>query len=767
MVTREQLDEHGKSIKTAVLSNAIAALVVSALFFAQVPTTALVCWTLLLVAASVQRVRLGRQIEKNTISRGRAKRLRQRLTTNAAIYASLWGIGIACLLLIATGTQFGLLAVIGAGQLSAGTLTYRHLAEALRAWTLIIYLCLAAGLVVRGGVDSYAALILLTMFAGVLRKNSVDIFNGFVNQLLTHQESNESAETVKLLLNDFEEQSANWLFSIDKDGFLIDVCDRFAEAADRSREELEGSQLTTLLVKEDDRRYLANQIRKTRSFRDVPVAVYVGDEKHWWTISARATRSSRHNGTVAMRGVIADITAQKTAEEKVNYMAHFDGLTDLANRRLFNDTLNRTIQRADTQDNVCLIFFDLDHFKAINDTLGHPIGDKLLQKISRKLEVLAHPGDLLARIGGDEFALLLTGQHAKEAAEVADLIVEKIGVPFIIDDYNINIGVSIGVAQWDPSVGDCDKFLKRADLALYASKRAGRNRVTFFEEGMDFASETRRALELDMRAALSDSQMRLNYQPIIDIKTREKVGYEALLRWQHPQRGVIMPDQFIAVAEETGMIVQLGEWVLRTAIVEAASWDNGLTVAVNLSPSQMRSPNLISTVVNALARSGLSPDRLELEITETVFMQDSEENIRLLHQLRDFGIRISLDDFGTGYSSLNYLRSFPFDKIKIDRCFVNEIDSREDCKAIIRSVIGLAKSLGMTTTAEGVEREEQVQELYLEGCDQVQGFLYGKAEHLYGRAEPSSNDTDGSVPKVIEPERLIVDREKEVGRKRA
>lgn len=766
LVSREQLGEHGKSIRTAVLSNALTAIVVSALFFSEIHIVVLTGWTLILTCASIHRLHLGNQTQKITISRGKALRLKKRLTLNAAIYAHIWGVGIACLLPLATGAQFGLLAVIGAGQLSAGILTYRHLSEASRAWTLIIYICLAIGLISKGGADSYAALILLTLFAAILNKNGVDIFNGFVNQLLTRQESQQSAETVKLLLNDFEEQSANWLFSIDQEGFLIDVCDRFVEAAGRPRDDLEGNQLINLLDDKEDRWYLTNEITKTRSFRDIPVAVSVGGDKRWWTISARATDSASRSGNIAMRGVIADITAQKAAEEKVSYMAHFDGLTDLPNRRLFSDTLNRTIHRAQEGDNISLVFFDRDHFKAINDTLGHPIGDKLLQKMSRRLETIAQPGDLLARMGGDEFALLLTGEQALKVEKIADLIVQEVGIPFVVDDHNIVTGVSIGVVQWTPEIEDPDKLLKYADLALYSAKRSGRNRVTVFEKGMDIAAEERRTLELALRASLGRQEMRLHYQPLMNINTEEKIGYEALIRWEHPQRGTIMPDEFISVAEETGMIIQLGEWIIRKAIEDAASWEDELAVAVNLSPAQMRSPSLVSTIVNALARTGLSPNRLELEITESVLLQDSQDNIRLLHQLRDLGIRISLDDFGTGYSSLNYLRSFPFDKIKIDRCFVSDIDTREDCRAIIRSVIGLAKNLGMTTTAEGVEREGQVRELRLEGCDQVQGFLYGKAVDLTGCTDLRLSDTLQPIRGTVAPQ-LTDLRKQEEGRKRA
>ncbi|MGB5484720.1 putative bifunctional diguanylate cyclase/phosphodiesterase, partial [Parasphingorhabdus sp.] len=552
----------------------------------------------------------------------------------------------------------------------------------------------------------------------------------FADEIFAQHELTESAETVKLLLNDFEEQSSNWLFSVDRGGFLLDVCDRFAEVAHRSVADLNESLLVSLLDEEEDRRMLTNYISQGVSFPAIMVAVTIDDEVHWWQISGRATKEGAGELGVAMRGVISDMTAQKSAEEKVRYMAHFDGLTDLPNRRFFTDALNRAVHRAQPEDKIALLLFDLDHFKAINDTLGHPIGDKFLTMVSRRLENIAKSNDTLARIGGDEFALLLSGERAEFAEDIANMVVNAACKPFLIDDHNVVSSASVGLAQWTKDITEPDILVKYADLALYSAKRSGRNRVAIFEKEMDVVAEQRRKLELDLRASFADQEMRLHYQPVIDLKTLKQTGFEALLRWEHPERGVVMPNDFISVAEETGMIVQLGEWVIRQALEDAAQWDEALSVAVNLSPSQMRSTNLIPTIVNALAQTGIAPERMELEITESILMQDSDVNIRTLHSLRKLGVRISLDDFGTGYSSLNYLRSFPFDKIKIDRCFVNEIDSRDDCRAIIKSVISLAKNLGMTTTAEGVERQEQVEDLRILGCDQVQGYLYGKAEAL-------------------------------------
>ncbi len=746
LILREQLAEHGKSVRVTVFANIVNAVILSALFFDQAPLAMHILWYAMFAYLSISRLHLAEQPKTMDLSRANMLKLKKRITFNAAGYAHMWGTGVACLLSVATPNQLMLLAIIGAGKMSTAVVSYRHIPEASRAWTLIVCVGLTAGLLYLGGIESYAAIALLVMFAAVLYVNCGNIFDNFANQLVAGQEIRRSAETVKLLLNDFEEQASSWLFSADADGRLVDVCDRFAEAAQQPREAMNGMKLISLIKDEDHRQLLTDHIVNGRPFREITVSIDVGGDQQWWTISARATDEVSGPENVALRGVIEDITAQKNAEAKVSYMAHFDGLTDLPNRRLFTETLNRTIHRVEPDDQVSLIFFDLDHFKAINDTLGHPIGDKLLQMIARRLEKLAKPGDLLARIGGDEFALLLTGARADCADVVAGSIVEKIGEPFLIDDHNIVSGVSVGVAAWAPPMDDANQLLKYADLALYSAKGAGRNRVAFFEEGMDVAAKARRNLELDLRASLGRDEMRLHYQPLIDLKTQNKIGYEALLRWKHPERGVVMPDDFIAVAEETGMIVQLGEWVIRKALDDAANWDEQLTVAINLSPTQMRSASLVSTIVNALASSGVDPGRLELEITESILMQDSQANIRTLHTLRNLGIRISLDDFGTGYSSLNYLRSFPFDKIKIDRCFVSEIDTREDCRAIIRSVISLAQNLGMTTTAEGVEREDQVEELRLEGCDQVQGFLYGKAEALEEYTDLRSSDK--TIPHV-------------------
>jgi len=422
-----------------------------------------------------------------------------------------------------------------------------------------------------------------------------------------------------------------------------------------------------------------------------------------------------------------DITEWLEAQAKISHMASHDALTGLPNRVLFHEQLEQGLRRAGSNDQLAVLCLDLDHFKDINDSLGHPIGDALLEEVGRRLKVTVSDNDTVARLGGDEFAVVQIGRSEEAAARMlAGRLVEVISAPYEIDDHQIIIGVSIGISLSPQDGSNPDELLKNADLALYRAKADGRGTYRFFETGMDARAQARRLLEMDLRAALQRNEFEAYYQPIRDVASDRVVAFEALLRWNHPQRGLIAPINFIPLAEETGLIVQLGEFVLHGACADAATWPDDVDVAVNLSPVQFRSPNLIASVTAALAASGLSARRLELEITESVLLQNSEATLTTLHELRAMGVRISLDDFGTGYSSLSYLRSFPFDKIKIDRSFVSELATREDSMAIIRAVTGLGRSLGIVTTAEGVENDAQLELLRREGCTQAQGYLFSK-----------------------------------------
>ncbi len=370
---------------------------------------------------------------------------------------------------------------------------------------------------------------------------------------------------------------------------------------------------------------------------------------------------------------------------------------------------------------------DLDRFKTVNDTLGHPVGDALLKIAAERLRACVREGDTVARLGGDEFAVVQCGlTDLSGATRLAGRIVEALAETFELQGQQVMIGGSVGVAVSPNDGADSDELLKKADMALYRAKADGKGAFHFFEQAMDEALQARRALELDLRLALAEGQFELYYQPLYSLGVDQVTGCEALLRWRHPVRGMVSPADFIPLAEEIGLINALGEWVLREACREAAGWPQPVRLAVNLSPAQFRDRHLVSTVVSALAASGLAAERLELEITESVLLQDTAGNMSILHDLKALGVRISMDDFGTGYSSLSYLRSFPFDKIKIDQTFVRDILDDADALAIIKAVLDLGTSLGITTTAEGVESVEQLDELRRQGCGEIQGYFISR-----------------------------------------
>ena len=420
-----------------------------------------------------------------------------------------------------------------------------------------------------------------------------------------------------------------------------------------------------------------------------------------------------------------DITERRRAEMKIAHMARHDALTDLPNRLLLRERLGEALSHVGRGQRLAVLCLDLDQFKNVNDTLGHPIGDELLRVVAGRLRGCVRETDTISRVGGDEFSIIQTEiVDATDAERLARRISEAVSAPYDIHGHMVMVNTSIGIALAPADAVDANELLKNADMALYGAKADGRGVYRFFEPKMDARMKARRTLELALRKALELGQFELYYQPVVNLDEEGVNSCEALIRWHHPERGMISPVEFIPVAEEIGLIVALGEWVIRRACEDAAQWPGDVCVAVNLSPTQLSSKNLIPTVLSALASSRLPANRLELEITEAVLMQNSDVTLRTLHQLRSLGIRISMDDFGTGYSSLSYLRSFPFDTIKIDRCFINGLDDSSESAAIVQAVAGLADSLKMTTTAEGVETREQLDRVRQLGCTHVQGYYY-------------------------------------------
>jgi diguanylate cyclase (GGDEF)-like protein len=422
-----------------------------------------------------------------------------------------------------------------------------------------------------------------------------------------------------------------------------------------------------------------------------------------------------------------DVTERSVAEEKMYYMARHDALTELPNRRLFHEELGHALRHAQANESVTVLHLGIDSFKNVNDTHGLPVGDALLKQVAERLRGTVRPADTVARVGGDEFAMILNRSTPPfDAAALAVRIVELIGEPYVVDGQQVVVGTSIGIAVSPNDGTEADQLLQNADMALQLAKAEGRGTHRYFEPEMDARVKRRHAMETDLRRAMAMEEFELYYQPIIGVASEQIVGFEALLRWNHPERGLVPPGDFIPTAETTGQIVAIGEWVVRTACHEAASWPPGLTVAVNLSPIQMKNATLVQAVKAALAGSGLPAGCLELEVTESVMLQDDGLTLRAMAELHDLGLRISMDDFGTGYSSLGSLRKFPFDRIKIDRSFVSEMSDRSDSLAIVRAVSAIGASLGMATTAEGVETREQFERVKAEGCTEAQGYLFGR-----------------------------------------
>jgi diguanylate cyclase (GGDEF)-like protein/PAS domain S-box-containing protein len=441
---------------------------------------------------------------------------------------------------------------------------------------------------------------------------------------------------------------------------------------------------------------------------------------------------SRHlvyNERPAVLLALMDITERKRAEARLAFLAQHDGLTGLPNRNLLRQQMDEMLMQCRrSAEQVALLVLGLDNFKSVNDTLGHGIGDKLLRGVAKRLRSTLREKDTVARLNSDEFAIAQSGQTRPEDAVVlARRLLEAISEPFMLDGHSVVIGATIGIAMAPTDGDDSEKLLKHADMALSRAKTETRGMFSFFEAGMDARAQSRRKIEIDLRDAIQNDVLRPYYQPLVDLSTGRITGLEALVRWPHPERGMISPAEFIPIAEETGLINALGGLMLRRACADAARWPDKVRVAVNLSPAQFRVGNLLSIVIDALKQSGLPPKQLELEITETLLLEKSSHVLATLHALRALGVRISMDDFGTGYSSLSYLRSFPFDKIKIDQSFVRGLAANRDAQAIIRSIVSLGKGLGVTITAEGVETEAELSCLRAEGCHEGQGFLFSRA----------------------------------------
>ncbi|WP_408591711.1 EAL domain-containing protein [Novosphingobium sp.] len=532
------------------------------------------------------------------------------------------------------------------------------------------------------------------------------------------------------ILADFEETGQGWFWETDRRGMLSYLSRPVADTLHRKMEDLVGRPFTDLFNLSEQagegERTLAFHLSARSSFADLTVRASTRDEERWWSITGRPTYDA-FNNFQGFRGSGADLTEKKRSQEHASRLAQFDSLTGLSNRFRMSQSLEKILNTPQVHQRTCAVMLlDLDRFKQVNDTLGHPAGDALLKQVAQRLEYCVGGDGRVGRLGGDEFQVILPGKTEKTAlANLANRIIESLSQPYSIEGSRVMIGASVGIAIAPEDGMTSEALVRNADLALYAAKDGGRGRCHFYAPDLHSDAEERRQLEEDLRDALAHGGLELCYQPVVQTATEKIAGFEALLRWNHPKLGWISPVRFIPIAEETGLIAQVGEWALRTACQDLARWPGNVRVAVNVSPIQFSNPALPSIVTSALAHSGIDPERLELEITESVFLNDDEGTDAMFRSLKGLGVRLVLDDFGTGYSSLGYLKHAPFDKIKIDQSFVRgatQPGSRNG--AIIASIVSLAEALEMDTTAEGVETLDELDLIRQLGVSHVQGYIY-------------------------------------------
>jgi diguanylate cyclase (GGDEF)-like protein/PAS domain S-box-containing protein len=529
---------------------------------------------------------------------------------------------------------------------------------------------------------------------------------------------------------DVAEASSDWIWECDPRLQMMFLSTRFSEVTGIAAANVLGKTLAQFFQSDsgnDGWTRLLQETAERHAFRDL--RCLYKDASGATRVCRLAGRPSYNAGGqfVGFRGTATDITEEVEAQARASHLALHDALTGLPNRVLFRERLNAALASNDGNlSRVSVICLDLDHFKEVNDTLGHGAGDVLLRQLSQRLLACVRSTDTVARLGGDEFAIIQVGVNQPlESEQLCRRLIEVVRAPFEIEEQELHVGVSLGIAVCEGSDNDPERLLKNADIALYRAKQAGRATYRIFEAQMDLELQERKSLEHDLRQAMLKNQLELHYQPLIDISTRKVAAVEALIRWRHPTRGIVSPIDFIPLAEETNLIVAIGEWVLETACRQALEWPD-LRVAVNLSPVQFRNRELVEVVKDVLRRTGLQPERLELEITESVLINDVSSALATLTALKELGVKIAMDDFGTGYSSLGYLNSFPFDKIKIDKSFIGGMSDKDKSGAIVKSVISLGQSLNMVTTAEGVETAEQASFLKAEGCDQLQGYFFSR-----------------------------------------
>ncbi len=736
--SRVQLrDIQARSVKYSsvfqLAANMICASLVGVMSFAIVPLWLLALWASMLLTANISSMSIGKQASLKT-SGGSGGDMFGGLTKIWGFKGLVWGCAMPLF-----GWYGGMAELLGTWSICVAMMVYVSLLMPGVPQVATAFI----GAVTVGGVAGWvlnseyylaiaAAGLGMLLIYGVLRSAQSQILYQLASNVLQ-----EKTETVSLLLREFEDSGADWLWQTDTARAVTHASPRFAYALDEEPRAIEGQPLLKLIAGDswETGRYpealhtLAERLKRREAFSNLIVPVTIKGKTRWWELSA-SPRISDDNNFLGFRGVGSDVTEQRESADKISHLARFDTLTGLPNRLQLTETLGRALTEAEKWRRRCGFFMiDLDRFKAVNDTLGHPVGDRMLAQVAKRLKMIMSENELCGRLGGDEFAVVL--MDANDSAYVdklAKTIIEALSKPYEIDQNTLYIGASIGSAVGPMDGRTVELLMRSADLALYRSKEEGGNTHHSYQHKLHANAEEKRVLEFELRHALERDQLHLEYQPVVEAGGEHGItGFEALLRWNNPKFGNVSPAKFIPVAEDARLIVPIGNWVLRKACKDAMSWPESTRVAVNISVDQLSSPNFMETVVSALHDSGLPAWRLELEVTESIFLRDGGHTVQILDRIRKMGIKLSLDDFGTGYSSLGYLRNIRFDTIKVDRSFVQgAAKSKAESIAIIRAVVALADALNITTTAEGVETEAEMVMIQQMGCTKIQGYYFGR-----------------------------------------
>jgi diguanylate cyclase (GGDEF)-like protein len=686
-------------------------------------------------------------------------RAERRMIVHAAALSALWA--AVPLVLFPYADPFHQLVIVclTSGMISGGAFCYSTLPRAGLTYTWILSLGSAGALFLSGQSALIFVAMMLLLYAVFLSRSLVAHGELFVDHLRDKMKLTTQGDVIGLLLRDFEQQARDWLWETDANDTLARVSDRFAEAIGRTPSELQGAQFAEIIGggapdRPFEVREVLDRMVVRSPFSDCVLPVRLAHGLRFWSLTAKPVFDDTAQ-FVGYRGVGADITAKWLAEQRILHLARYETVTGLLNRVAFREAVEQALVMV--RRSVSLLCLDLDRFKSVNDTQGHHIGDELIKSVGKRLTDTVGPYDTVARIGGDEFAVLhCSDNDENDTIVLAQRIIEAFRLPFKVGHSEIVIDTSIGITfstsggASEADEADADTLLKRADLALYCAKAEGGGIYRLFRPEMEASAHRHRALETGLRSALDNGEIEVVFQPLVDLRSGAPIGCEALARWQSPQWGSVSPAEFIPVAEASGLIVPIGEWILREAMKAARNWPNDATVAVNVSPVQFRGKTLLASVVAALAESGFPPRRLELEVTESIFLDGTDQTVEVLNKLRELGVRIALDDFGTGYSSLCYLQRFAFDKIKIDKSFVDHV-AKASGTSIIRAIVAMANALGMTTTAEGVESAPQVEALRALGCDTMQGYFFARPSPAHEIPALFARRLDDATATVVLP----------------